>query len=146
MEASRPARNGALKQVLSWTDRTHFTGLRLVRTDQKARIQNGAHYTLYLLFLRQIIISSLLLSHLNTLRITHVITLGSEHGSCSALKVRGSAALATLSCHSWGCFELLPWGHGSEMKGILHSWLWTTLLGQSHWLPLCFSFLFFLCG
>lgn len=49
-----------------------------------------------------------------------ILYLGSEHGSCSALKVRGSATLATLSCHSWGCFELLPWGHGSEMKGILH--------------------------
>lgn len=54
--------------------------------------------------------------------------------------------LCSFPSHSWGGFEILPWSHGSAMKGILYSQLWTTLLNLSHWLPLCFSFLFFLCG
>lgn len=119
-----------------------MTGLRLIRSDQKEHIQNRAHYSLYHHLFKHIS-SLLLLSHSYNLRISHIM-LGSDHSNSSCLILLHH--LGSFSSHSWGCLELLSWGHGSGMKGILCSRLWATLWGLSPWPCLCFSFLFFYVG
>ena len=78
MEAARQVRNGALRQVLSWTDSTHRTSLTVDNNQTERNVSRWllltlvpSPFQLYNYF-RSL---SFLSDHLNTLRRTHVIYL-----------------------------------------------------------------------
>lgn len=148
MGALRPARNGARKQVLSWVGGAHMTGLEIGKTRPKGIHSDGCSSHLvpsppqlysHLLSL------SLILHHLNTLRITHFI-LGSEHGHQPASWRRGRAARAEFSCISWAASPATVRGALSSCLGLWirdeRNPLAATVEGCKQWLPLNFYFLF----
>lgn len=132
MEAPRKARNGALKQVLSWTGRAHRTGLAADTVRSKGTYLDGcsSHFAPSPFQLFNYFLSlSLLLDHLHTLR-THVILGSEQQQTCSVGKKKNCPCCTlprsprSLPSQSQGalssCREDFPF---TGMKGILCSQL-----------------------